>query len=261
MSTNKKYIYGATSALEARKAEDVVRLFIRQDFEKALEKAKECQCMSWLVNIYGKLNGQNDLYELMTKYADAGVFYAHGLSMAFLHCSSIPREMTEIAAENGCPISQCLMYEKTKNTYWAELAANQGYSHGYYHLGKYREAAELGNVEAICRCARFEGPEGWYWECIRLLLNGNEDYSDAIKFNTLPHDCICQIGAMLPMCTIARTTYLAHCTELRKSIDSMSICLQRLGVYKDVRIFIAKIMWKNRVYRLSPTLENKPTGN
>jgi len=247
------YIYGAKTQEEALLAEHALAAFADEDYEKAYDIAFECPCMSWLIKIYDKLNGDNDIYQLLEEAANAGVFYAHGLAMTYISLDSIPREMTEIAAEQGCPLSQCIMYEKTGNIMWAQMAADQNFRDGFYLLGRIYEAAELGHIKAIRECANnSSGQEQWYWICKLWQLDGG-DGNDAHfleYYRSSDHDALCQIGALLPQCERARTVYLEHCKRLRAQIDMWSLCAKRAGICKDIRAYVGKMIWNKRVYRL-----------
>jgi hypothetical protein len=233
-----KLIYGAKSREEARLAERVINLF-NHDIDEAIELAKTCPCMEWLVRIIipdSPIDGHDALIS-------SGSYYAYGLAMyTFYDIDSIPREMTELAAENGCPLSQCLMYQKTESIFWAQMAADQGYSEGFYLLGKYREAAELGNYAAMwdygykyCKDVQ----ESYYWIGKAFLLGYG-----VVTVTELSAKC--QLGAMLPD---YRGFYTIHCVTVKNTIHAWSIVARRLGVVKDMRVYIAKIVWSGRVYR------------
>ncbi len=247
----KQYIYGAKSREEATLAEQVINHFTNEDFQEAYDTSLKCPCMNWLIQIYDKLNGENDLYQTLTDAANAGCFYAHGFTMSFIMTPDIPREMTEIAAEQGCPVSQCIMHRKTGDAVWAQMAADQGYSEGFYLLGKFREAAELGHYQAMVKYAnQCTGPEGWYWVCKAWKYQHKEDETFLKWHNCTEYDDLCQVGILLPGCTSARAVYLEHCKRVRAQIDMWTLIAKQLGVYKDIRLLIARIIWKNRVYRL-----------
>jgi hypothetical protein len=234
-----KLIYGAKSREEARLVERVINEFYR-DMDGTIELAKTIPCMAWFVQI---LENATDVHDALMS---SGSYYAHGLAMdTFYDIDDIPREMTELAAENGCPLSQCIMYKKTKSMFWAQMAADQGYSEGFYLLKKYREAAELGHVTSMwiygmheCK----EEQESYYWICKSYLLGK--------YFTSEPHSgslaAKCQIGAMLPN---HREFYIHHCEIVKKIINAWSLVAMRLGVVKDMRVYIAKIVWSGRVYR------------
>lgn len=241
------FIYGAKTRKEATLAEQIIKLFSTPDYEKAYHLAVACPCMSWLVDIYHKLNGENDIYTVLI---ESGNFFAHGFAMTFINVGDIPREMTEIAAEFGCPICQCIMFEKTGNEMWAKMAADQGYSDGFYLLGRDREAAELGNREAMYEYGnQCTGQEYWYWMCQAWNPNdGDFLFLYSLEYND--REALCQIGALLPQIEPARRVYLDHCKYVRTQIDTWTLVAKRLNVYKDIRLYIARIIWKNRVYRL-----------
>jgi len=247
------YIYGAKTQEEALLAEHALAAFADEDYEKAYNIALECPCMTWLIKIYEKLNGDNDIYQVLEEAANQGVFYAHGLAMTYISLDCIPREMTEIAAEQGCPLSQCIMYEKTGNSMWAQMAADQNFRDGLYLLGKIYEAAELGHLKAIRECANnSNGQEQWYWICKLWKLEATDhEFYFLDYYQCSDHDALCQIGALLPKCDHARTVYLEHCKLLRAQIDMWSLCAKRAGVCKDIRVLVGKMVWSKRVYRPS----------
>lgn len=244
----KALLYGAKSREEANLIEQVIDRFTKQYYQDAHDLALKCPSLNWLILLYRKLNGENDLYEILKESANAGFLYAHGFAMTFLDIYNVPKEMTEIAAESGCPISQCLMYTKTKNRQWLEMAADLGYSKALYKLGRYREAAELGHPQAMLKYAEIcTGQEHWYW----IARAFQQDLVDYLDLYEMDNDAWCQLGAILRDHSIARPIYLEHCKKVRIAVDAWSICAKRMGICKDVRILIAKVIWEKRVFRLA----------
>jgi hypothetical protein len=235
-----KLFYGAKSREEARLAERVINAFHR-DIDEAIELAKTCPCMEWLVRIIIPDSSIDGYDALML----SGSYYAYGLAMNTVYnINSIPRKITKRAAKNGCPISQCIMYRKTERTFWAQMAADQGYSKGFYLLGKYREAAELGNGAAMWKygCDCEDDQEAYYWIGKAFLMG----YGVTIDARNVSWAANCQLGAIRPN---FREFYISHCETVKKTIHAWSLVARRLGVVKDMRVYIAKIVWSGRVYR------------
>jgi len=247
-----KYIYGANSLDEAKMAEEILQLLIPMNYkqlniERAIQLLKECPCMSWLLQIF-ELNPNKTLQGAISDNAEAGHLLSHGLLIMWIPLDRIPIEMTEVAASNGCPLSQCIMYKKTGNRYWAQLAADQHYSEGLFKVGRYEEAVDMGgwiNAMLTLEENATSDVEAWYWRA-RAQLAGFET-----KFhNVREYESKCQLGYMLPELTECRQCYLDHCRAYRRIVDTWSIVATRMGMSKDIRILIAKILWKWRVYRV-----------
>ncbi len=247
-------IYGAKSTEEAELAELTMDTllgygYMCQDVDKALQMARQCPCLTWL---HQGVTGKETLCSDLRKMAANGNLYAYGpLGSRY--------DDLERAANFGCPIAQVLMFNSTTDKKWLELAMKQYYGRAYFVYGlsydcipSIQKSAEMGCIDGMVQYSKYCLPVigGAYWLCKAYIKSGKFAYIlDLIKERNWCTDEILQIGYMCDDFKYARDSYVKKCVLIKESLSAWSICAKRLKVYKDVRVLIAKMVWKERVYR------------
>ena len=262
------YIYGSSSLEEVAQIIVAINTFTGSNGKavnmiKAVELAKSCPSLKWLCDAFkgGVPNAMFEVLEILVALTDAGMFYAHGLVIEFQFFEQIPIELTELAAEYGCPISQCVMYEKTKNEYWIRRASWLKWPKGQLLLGIETNdvsfivtSAKSGHVDSMERLIEiYDDDRKWYWVCkvclaISFISSYYVEMIEGHLRNCESSPSVCQIGYMLKgKFKWADIVYREHCQIVKYSIYSWSICARRLNICKDIRILISRKIWEGRV--------------
>lgn len=204
-------------------------LIFNNNIIKALEIAKNCKHPDaiWFFNLCKDLQNINDFLKVLEHLKDAKSLFFRGF----------------LEGKEGCIIQ----------------SANIGYVHAIYHV------IYDFNLKAIEECALKGERDACY---ILGELYEKDKHENLVYAASLNHqDAVYSVNLHYGMCPeliyiIGRAHaisqdknnssyyygpfYLSQNESCRKAVDTWSLISTRLRIYKDLRIFIAKMIWDTR---------------
>ena len=235
-----------------------------RDIPKALELSKTCTHPDaiWLNNVCKDklVNDTHSLRKILKPLEN------DGNALFFLYYLEFDNTIDVLvkSAELGCVAAKWLLYYSFNDNLTVEEIKKYDERQAYYVLSQYRDreenlkhAALLGHNESMIDLAyNYTYNDFNYWKWICLAAKNNCDHYLISSLNTgfrqpLHTNIIYLIGKTLHELNIQKFIffkdfYLSQNLECRKAVDTWTLVATRLRIYKDLRIFIGKMIWESR---------------